>query len=168
MLNLNHSVDRSQALFDKGRYLETMILSFLTLTVEYGYDKDEEFISVIKENQLLLLYILIHNDANKDFKILSRKLLEMVYGEETIDNLFYNIAPVTDRDDRLVRRWKSHCLERDNYKCVKCSSDKQLCVHHISYWSNDPINRINVENGITLCHECHKKEHECDWFSNFV
>jgi len=74
-------------------------------------------------------------------------------------------------------RWKSSVLERDNYKCVVCGSDKDLRVHHIlklyriiykynPTLSLDKLKDIlespeftDVSNGKTLCNSCHIKEH---------
>lgn len=51
---------------------------------------------------------------------------------------------------------------------IKDPRMRQLFVHHISHWSDDPINRINLDNGITLCNKCHSAEHAGDWYSNLV
>ncbi|NNU89778.1 HNH endonuclease [Anoxybacillus sp. CHMUD] len=69
-------------------------------------------------------------------------------------------AVVVNRNDPLVIKWAKEVKKRDGYKCVKCGSTKKLHAHHISQWSDDPVNRINIDNGVTLCSECHAKEHE--------
>lgn len=56
-------------------------------------------------------------------------------------------------------------LERDNYKCVRCFSDKNLLVHHKDRsgnrgYYNEPNN--HSENLETLCRPCHGKEHAKD------
>lgn len=85
--------------------------------------------------------------------------------------------------------WYGRVYQRDGWKCVKCSSTKKIDAHHI-----DPVNQIvkrlcegrtfenddakvtwlieqpeiidhNLTNGITLCRECHKKEHR-SWGSH--
>lgn len=49
-------------------------------------------------------------------------------------------------------------IERDGFKCVKCSSKENLQVHHLTY-----KNHFNEHNNLadmqTLCKFCHKKEH---------
>lgn len=57
------------------------------------------------------------------------------------------------------RSWRLSCLKRDKYTCQYCGSDKNLCVHHIKSYANYPQLSTRVSNGITLCKECHKKEH---------
>ena len=162
------NVENCKKLYGKGRFIEAYIHSYLLLIKEFGYDKDETIIELIKADALYLIAILTGMTNNREWIIVARKLLEIAYGEEAIDELVEKLAVVTSREDRLVKKWRKKCLSRDNHKCVKCSSEESLCVHHISYWSNDPTNRVNVDNGITLCKQCHRKEHEADWFSNFV
>lgn len=49
-------------------------------------------------------------------------------------------------------------LKRDNYSCVKCGSKKRLQVHHKTY-EHHLDEKNNLQDLITLCHKCHKKEH---------
>jgi len=47
--------------------------------------------------------------------------------------------------------------ERDNYTCAKCGSWKKPQVHHIlPLWYNWEV-RLDMNNGITLCKDCHQK-----------
>jgi 5-methylcytosine-specific restriction endonuclease McrA len=73
--------------------------------------------------------------------------------------LVEDLAVVVNRNDPLVRKWRKSVLERDNHTCQVCSN-KGNHAHHQIQWSDSPIDRIKVENGITLCVECHAKEHE--------
>lgn len=54
-------------------------------------------------------------------------------------------------------------MQRDHYLCVKCGGAGQE-VHHKKYLTpnniNDPNITLNMDNLITLCRECHHKEHE--------
>jgi len=53
--------------------------------------------------------------------------------------------------------WSWLVLERDNYTCQNCgfSSDKHLLhAHHID---DEPKFRLRINNGITLCKDCHLK-----------
>jgi len=57
------------------------------------------------------------------------------------------------------KKWKGikkRVLKRDGNKCVRCKSSKRLQVHHKTYGHlfNERINEL-----ITLCSYCHKKEH---------
>jgi hypothetical protein len=52
-------------------------------------------------------------------------------------------------------QWKEQILQRDNYTCQKCGSKKHLHVHHINNFNNFKEQRTDINNGITLCFECH-------------
>ena len=59
--------------------------------------------------------------------------------------------------------WKAkrlEILERDGNKCVKCGETKRLHVHHLSYTSGCNAWEYPNDNLVTLCNECHVKEHE--------
>lgn len=81
----------------------------------------------------------------------SKIMLKFVFNVHLINDIVEEYAVITDRTDPVVTRWRNKVLARDNYRCQHCGSEEHLAAHHISYWSNDPINRINVNNGITLC-----------------
>ena len=63
------------------------------------------------------------------------------------------------RDTAQYDEWRDYCLKRDKYRCTKCDSRKYLQVHHIESWSSCVEKRHDKDNGITLCLECHRKEH---------
>lgn len=53
--------------------------------------------------------------------------------------------------------WHSDVFERDNWTCQTCGARGiYLEVHHIKSWSKFPELRYVLENGVTLCRECHK------------
>jgi hypothetical protein len=53
-------------------------------------------------------------------------------------------------------------LDRDEYQCVKCSSDENLQCHHIMPVVVEPLLSADVDNCITLCKDCHKEAHKQD------
>lgn len=56
------------------------------------------------------------------------------------------------------KKWAREIKERDNFTCQMCGlRGVYLESHHIKDWANYPELRFNLENGITLCRECHKK-----------
>ena len=58
---------------------------------------------------------------------------------------------------RIYRRLMKKVLERDNWRCRKCGSLKNLQIHHKvrrSQQGND-----SLENLVTLCAYCHMAEH---------
>ena len=38
-----------------------------------------------------------------------------------------------------------------------CKSKKRLHAHHITKWASASSLRYDVDNGITLCYNCHKE-----------
>ena len=64
------------------------------------------------------------------------------------------------RNSQHYKEWRTSVFERDNYTCQHCNQrGGKLNAHHIKSFKNYPKLRLVVENGITLCLECHKKEH---------
>ncbi len=57
------------------------------------------------------------------------------------------------------KAWRKMVFERDNYTCVLCSngSGGNLEADHIEPQSQYPELRFDINNGRTLCKECHRK-----------
>ena len=60
--------------------------------------------------------------------------------------------------------FRAKVLWRDKYSCQKCGSKDNLHVHHIRPKSNGGTNIVN--NGISLCEDCHKALHDEMWQIN--
>lgn len=62
----------------------------------------------------------------------------------------------TLRHRREYKDWRESVYQRDNYTCQCCGSyGGRLNAHHINQFSNYPELRYDVNNGITLCENCH-------------
>ncbi len=60
--------------------------------------------------------------------------------------------------DPAYTRWRKAVMLRDGYRCKKCGKKRlALNAHHIKKWADFPTMRYMVNNGITLCYNCHKK-----------
>lgn len=59
------------------------------------------------------------------------------------------------RKKASYKRWKIMVLERDDYRCVKCYNNEKIEVDHIKPFSKFPALRLDLNNGRTLCHQCH-------------
>ena len=60
-------------------------------------------------------------------------------------------------------------LQRDNFKCCICGSEsKTLHVHHLYYEKDKEIWDYPDRCLITLCEDCHDKEHSSDKKVNFL
>lgn len=56
--------------------------------------------------------------------------------------------------------WAKAVKVRDNFTCQKCNTRGGILhSHHIKRFSQYPELRYEISNGITLCKECHIKEH---------
>ena len=65
------------------------------------------------------------------------------------------------RASKEYYQWRKAVYERDHYTCQNCGKvGGKLNAHHIKPFKRFPELRFDVNNGITLCFECHKLAHE--------
>jgi 5-methylcytosine-specific restriction endonuclease McrA len=57
------------------------------------------------------------------------------------------------------RLWRTLIFKRDNYICQECGRTRggRLEADHIKVFSLHPESRFDLNNGRTLCIECHRK-----------
>lgn len=63
-------------------------------------------------------------------------------------------------DDPVYKKFRNEVLKRDNFTCQMCNNSNKKtwkAVHHIIKWSSSASLRYDPDNGITLCHQCHKE-----------
>lgn len=71
-----------------------------------------------------------------------------------------NIDVDRNRTTKEYKDWRKSVYERDNYTCQKCGvRGGRLNAHHVKPWAKYPAHRFKVDNGLTLCVECHKMMH---------
>lgn len=69
------------------------------------------------------------------------------------------IAPINKviRSSTTYAEWRATIFQRDDYTCQLCNKrGGKLQADHIKAFSTHPHLRFNVDNGRTLCIECHK------------
>jgi len=62
------------------------------------------------------------------------------------------------RNTKEYRDWHDKVIERDG-RCVICGSTKSLQAHHLNHASYYKDQRYDINNGVTLCYECHMNFH---------
>lgn len=77
------------------------------------------------------------------------------------------------KESCYFKRWKEYrdwvvfCKKRDNYTCVRCKQKKKkLNIHHIKNYSEFEELRVDVNNWVTFCKECHIEFHKKYWIKN--
>lgn len=58
-----------------------------------------------------------------------------------------------------IMTWGKAVKKRDGYKCTRCGTKDKLHAHHIIPKSVDPTKILDIDNGKTLCKECHVLTH---------
>jgi hypothetical protein len=79
------------------------------------------------------------------------------------NNTQWNGGPKTEyeriRKSLEYKLWRKAVFERDNYTCIWCGDNKggNLEADHIKPFIFFPELRLAIDNGRTLCKQCHKK-----------
>lgn len=72
------------------------------------------------------------------------------------------ITPVNEaiRKSLEYKLWRKAVFERDDFTCIWCGKkDKTIQADHIQTFSEHPELRFAIDNGRTLCRQCHLKRH---------
>lgn len=65
------------------------------------------------------------------------------------------------KDDFSYIRWSKEVRLRDHYCCDVCGrKNVGMHAHHKNAWANYPDQRYDIENGVTLCKDCHDRFHD--------
>ena len=116
-----------------------------------------EFQGIEKTLQEELSLILDESDENIKATIVELTKLKMA---ESNDYYIKPIKVVRDRNTTDYKNWRSSVFIRDNFTCQHCYIyGVKLNAHHIKKWSDFEELRFDINNGITLCTQCHKNIH---------
>ncbi len=63
------------------------------------------------------------------------------------------------RESEIGQQWRRAVFARDRYRCGHCGAGDDIQAHHILPWATHPESRFDLANGVTLCLDCHEKEH---------
>jgi 5-methylcytosine-specific restriction endonuclease McrA len=56
--------------------------------------------------------------------------------------------------------WARVVRKRDNHTCKICNSNENPVAHHILYKKQYPKLSLDIDNGVTMCRECHYDFHD--------
>lgn len=65
-----------------------------------------------------------------------------------------------DMTTEKYKNWRISVFLRDKRKCQICLSDKDIQAHHIQSYKHFINLRYDINNGITMCKDCHKEFHK--------
>jgi len=56
--------------------------------------------------------------------------------------------------------WRDEVFKKDNYTCIWCGKKDELEADHIKPFHKHPELRFEIDNGRTLCRDCHSEYHK--------
>jgi len=79
---------------------------------------------------------------------------------ESVKDKYHNkglvLINMRGRDSNEYREWRHQIFMIDDWTCQECGErGGDLNVHHIKSFAKYPDLRLDIDNGITLCHNCH-------------
>lgn len=103
--------------------------------------------------------------AKQEFSIETRKKLSDAQKNKVKAGIHHlwkgGIYPInlSIRKSLEYKLWREAVFKRDNFSCVLCGNNKSgnLEADHIKPFSTYPEIRFAIDNGRTLCKECHRK-----------
>lgn len=113
--------------------------------------------------------------CNKDFMITSRGQRKVKYCSTECKEKGFpkgtehkNFKKDLDRSHRVRHRlfydntvWRKEVFERDLFTCQVCNKKGvKLQAHHLVNYSSNKEKRFDINNGVTLCTDCHKQFHK--------
>lgn len=99
----------------------------------------------------------------------STKCRNLAYRERKGEQSHFWQGGKTKESDLLrtsaeYKAWRLAVFKRDNFTCKNCGQKKRnIEAHHIKERCRYPELIFDVNNGLTLCHECHKETDNYGW-----
>lgn len=152
------------------------------IKLEYPDCCDDDFWKMMTKKQEKYIDYALHaftcNDLTKDHLLEVIRKTEKI-GDDYLDEndrrviaLVFNFIaidferqvkekhPIRMRNSPEYQEWRACVFERDHYTCQNCGQvGWNLNAHHIKPFKDFPNLRLDVNNGITLCRNCHLLAH---------
>ncbi|MGE5634422.1 MAG: HNH endonuclease [Deltaproteobacteria bacterium] len=79
---------------------------------------------------------------------------------------YYKKHHLLDEDNPFndLYYWSREVRIRDGHKCIICSKTRHLTSHHLLNKAKYPLLKYNINNGISLCFNCHAELHRLNDF----
>lgn len=174
----NLSVDARLLYFDLGMFSDDEgfieIYSVIKMTnsnetalnelIEFGYIQiiNDELVGFITHWNINNLPIFMKKNKSRYHSFLNDVNIEYCKNEHHW-NWRGGITPENARERHSKRYydWREKVFIRDNYTCQICNQHGgKLNAHHKKKWSEYLELRFDIDNGITLCEDCHKRVHK--------
>lgn len=113
-----------------------------------AFINDEEMPEFIYADRIVFIMI---EESLKEDRDRIRKIKKSI--EKNGENNFV-------RHSKEYSEWRKAVFERDGYECQLCGKHGgKLNAHHKERFADCPEKRLDIDNGVTLCEDCHKKVH---------
>lgn len=113
----------------------------------------------------------IRGEKNPSKRLSVRKKISETKKGSKNPNWKGGISPINNliRNSAEMRLWRISVFERDNYTCIWCGARNGngknivLQADHIKPFALYPELRFAIDNGRTLCIDCHKTTEDYGW-----
>jgi hypothetical protein len=129
----------------------------IIFTAMIDYHKNKGICPQLQDKSLAFALNLFINQFKKDEQAVNNNLERWWYSLRNENDIPENIK---FRRSTANKKWRKSVLKRDKFTCQRCNSIYNLHAHHIKQFAKYPDLRFNINNGITLCAECHREEHK--------
>lgn len=64
--------------------------------------------------------------------------------------------------------WSREVRIKDGHKCIQCAKSRRLTSHHLFNKKQYPLLKYNINNGVSLCFNCHMELHRLNDFNDVI